>query len=73
MRDLERVVHGPVEHSLKGYGQQKYAAMLRESFEPFEQFTATPRSLPDSLDSELAEDLSCSPLFAALRLPRPGE
>jgi len=29
------------------YDRQKYAAMLREAFEPFEQFTATPGSLPD--------------------------
>ena len=55
-----------------GYDRQKYAAMLREAFEPFEQFTATPRSLPDSLDSDRADDLSRSPLFAALRLLRPG-
>jgi hypothetical protein len=28
---------------------------------------------PHSLDSDFADDLSRSPLFAALRLPRPGE
>jgi len=46
--------------------------MLREAVEPFDQFTASRRSLPDSLHSDLADDLSRSPLFAALRLPRPG-
>lgn len=56
-----------------GYDRQKYAAMLREAFEAFDQFTATPHPLPDSLDSDLESDLSRSPLFAALRLPRPGE
>jgi hypothetical protein len=50
-----------------GYDSPKYAAMLREAFELFDQFTATTRSLPDSLHSDLADDLSRSPLFAALR------
>ena len=56
-----------------GYDRQKYAAMLREAFEAFDQFTATPHPLPDSLDSDLESDLSRSPLFAALRSPRPGK
>jgi hypothetical protein len=47
--------------------------MLREASEPFEQFTTMLCSPPDSLDSDFADDLSRSPLFAALRLPRPGE
>jgi len=34
--------------------------MLREAFEPLEQFTANPRSRPDSLDSDFAGDLSRS-------------
>jgi hypothetical protein len=42
------------------YDREKYAAKLREGFEPFEQFAATPRSGPDSLDSDLADDLSLS-------------
>jgi hypothetical protein len=47
--------------------------MHLEAFEPFEQFKAISRSRADSLDSDFADDLSPSPLFAALRLPRPGE
>jgi hypothetical protein len=52
------------------YGRQEYGAMFHEAFN---QLTATPRSLPDSLNSDLADELTRSPLFAALRLPRPGE
>jgi len=47
--------------------------MLREAFEPFEQFTDTARSDLDSLDSDFTDILSRSPLFAAVRLPRAGE
>jgi hypothetical protein len=32
------------------YDRQKYAAMLLEALEPFEQFATIPRSRPDSLD-----------------------
>ncbi len=36
--------------------------MLREAFEPFEQFTDTARSDLDSLDSDFTDILSRSPL-----------
>lgn len=55
------------------YDRQKYAAVLREAFEPFEQFAGSPDSRPTLFDSDFADDLSRSPLFAALRLLRPGD
>lgn len=39
--------------------------MLRKAFERFEQFATIPRSLPGSLDSDLADDLSAL-LFSLL-------
>jgi len=55
-----------------GYDRKKYAAMLREAFEPFELFTLD--RTPDSPSRVFrpGEDWAKSPLFAALRLPRPG-
>jgi hypothetical protein len=46
--------------------------MLREAFEPFEQFTLDRISLADSNDPRLAEELVRFPLFAAMKFPRPG-
>ena len=56
-----------------GYDRKKYAAMLREAFQPFE--LSPPEPAPDPPSSVLppGEDWASSPLFAALRLPRPGE
>jgi len=54
---------------LSGEKLKSHLLYLKETnFEPFEQSTGTPRSRTDSFDSDLAEDLSRSPLFAALRL-----
>jgi hypothetical protein len=46
--------------------------MLREAFEPFEQFTLDRISLPDSKDPRLAEELVRFLFFAAMKFPRPG-
>jgi len=56
-----------------GYDRKKYAAMLREAFQPFE--LSPPEPTPDPPPSVFlpGEDWASSPLFAALRLPRPGE
>jgi hypothetical protein len=44
-----------------------------QAFEPVEQFGVDPHSFPNSFYLDFADDLYRSPLFAALRLPRPGE
>jgi len=55
-----------------GYDRKKSFAMLREAFEPFEQFTLDRMSLADSNDPRLAEEFVRFPLFAAMKFPRPG-
>ena len=72
MNDNFLIIYQIIEQE-KLQNREIYAAMLYEDFEPFEQFEATSRSHPDSFNSDLVEDLSRSPLFAALRLPRPSE
>jgi len=47
--------------------------MLREAFQPFELSRSEPRRDPPSSVFLRGEDWASSPLFAALRLPRPGE
>ncbi len=54
------------------YDRKKYVAMLREAFEPFEQFTLDRLSPADSNDPRLAEELVRFLLFAAMKFPRPG-
>ena len=56
-----------------GYDRKKYAAMLREAFQPFELSPPEPTPDPPSSVFLPGEDWASSPLFAALRLPRPGE
>jgi hypothetical protein len=56
-----------------GYDRKKYAAMLREAFQPFELSPPEPTLDPPSSVFLPGEDWASSPLFAALRLPRPGE
>jgi hypothetical protein len=56
-----------------GYDRKKYAAMLREAFQPFELSPREPTPDPPSSGFLPVEDWASSPLFAALRLPRPGE
>jgi len=52
-----------------GYDRKKYAAMLREAFEPFE--ISPPEPQPDSpLPCRPGDDWANSPLFAASKLPR---
>jgi hypothetical protein len=63
----------PDYRARKNAGQIKMRRMRRKAIQPFERFTANAHSPPDSLDSDPADDLSRSPLFAALGLPRPGE
>ncbi len=54
-----------------GYDRKKYAAMLREAFEPF--VLCIPNTAAENLlhDSLSEEELKRFPLFAALALPRP--
>jgi DNA polymerase-2 len=54
-----------------GYDRKKYAAMLREAFEPF--VLCIPKTAEENLfeDSLSAEELKRFPLFAALALLRP--
>jgi len=56
-----------------GYDRKKYAAMLREAFEPFE--IATPKLVPDSprSDCQPGDDWANSPLFAGLQRPYFGK
>ena len=55
------------------YDRKKYAAMLREAFQPFELSPPEPTPDPPSRVFLPGEDWASSPLFAALRLPRPGQ
>ena len=54
-----------------GYDRKKYAAMLRESFEPFVLWL--PKTAEENLliDSLTEEELKRFPLFAALTMTRP--
>ena len=54
-----------------GYDRKKYAAMLREAFEPF--ILCLPKTAEENLlnDSLSEEELKRFPLFAALALLRP--
>jgi DNA polymerase-2 len=52
-----------------GYDRKKYAAMLREAFQPFELFVAEPTSQDHSSDTRAGENWAETPLFSALRLP----
>jgi DNA polymerase elongation subunit (family B) len=54
-----------------GYDRKKYAAMLREAFQPFELFVAEPKPQDDSSHNRAGEDWADTPLFAALTLPPP--
>src|SRR5437899_2474522 len=56
-----------------GYDRKKYAAMLREAFQPFELFVAEPKPQDDSSHNRAGEDWADTPLFAALTLPHPRE
>lgn len=55
-----------------GYDRKKYAAMLREAFQPFEISAPESTPVPPPTVSRPGEDWASSPLFAATRLPRPG-
>jgi DNA polymerase-2 len=52
-----------------GYDRKKYAAMLREAFQPFELLPSETPS-PRSGGFRPGEDWASSPLFAATKLPR---
>jgi hypothetical protein len=54
-----------------GYDRKKYAAMLREAFQPFELFVAEPTPQDDSSQIRADEEWQDTPLFSALRLPHP--
>jgi DNA polymerase II len=54
-----------------GYDRKKYAAMLREAFEPFEISPPEPMPDPTSPDCRPGDDWANSPLFAALKLSIP--
>jgi len=61
-----------------GYDRKKYAAMLREAFQPFELFIPEPMhatQLSDSAEIRLGQDWADTPLFSGLTLldPRPYE
>lgn len=53
-----------------GYDRKKYAAMLREAFEPFAQCISTPVNTVPSNDSWTEDELKRFPLFIALALSR---
>jgi hypothetical protein len=52
-----------------GYNRKKYAAMLREAFQPFELFVAEPKTQHDSSAIPAGQDCGNTPLFSALTLP----
>jgi hypothetical protein len=54
-----------------GYDRKKYAAMLREAFQPFELFVAEPKPQADSSEFQAGQDWADTPLFSALTLPHP--
>jgi DNA polymerase elongation subunit (family B) len=51
-----------------GYDRKEYAAMLREAFEPFVQFTSKTGDSISLTDSCLEDDLKRFPLFASLTI-----
>jgi DNA polymerase-2 len=55
-----------------GYDRKKYAAMLREAFQPFELSPAEPIADTASKAFRPGEDWASSPLFAIPNLPRSG-
>jgi DNA polymerase-2 len=55
-----------------GYDRKKYAAMLRDAFQPFEISAPESTSVPPPTVSRPGEDWASSPLFAATRSPRSG-
>ncbi len=57
-----------------GYDRKKYAAMLREAFQPFELFIAGPThptQPSNSAEIRLGQDWADTPLFCATGLPHP--
>ena len=54
-----------------GYDRKKYAAMLREAFEPFVLCIPRATEAHPFNDALSQEELKRFPLFAALALPRP--
>jgi DNA polymerase-2 len=52
-----------------GYDRKKYAAMLREAFQPFELFVVQPIPQYDSDDILAGQDWADTPLFSGLNLP----
>jgi DNA polymerase elongation subunit (family B) len=53
-----------------GYDRKKYAAMLREAFQPFELFVAAPSPQVDPAPVCPGEHWADTPLFSALKTPR---
>ncbi len=54
-----------------GYDRKKYAAMLREAFQPFELFLAEPTKSDDSGEIRAGRDWAETPLFPSLNLSNP--
>jgi DNA polymerase elongation subunit (family B) len=54
-----------------GYDRKKYAAMLRDAFQPFQVFVAEPTQTDDSRAIQTGQDWADTPLFSALVLPLP--
>jgi len=52
-----------------GYDRKKYAAMLREAFQPFELFLDEPTQPDDSGEIRAGQDWADTPLFCALGKP----
>jgi len=50
-----------------GYDRKKYAAMLREAFQPFELFATEPTPHDQSTDVQPGQDWADTPLFSAPR------
>src|SRR6266849_116865 len=51
-----------------GYDRKKYAAMLREAFQPFELLIAEPVPQTDSPEVRTGQDWADTPLFSGLSL-----
>ncbi len=54
-----------------GYDRKKYAAMLREAFQPFELFIAQPPPRDAPGEIRVGQDWTDTPLFFGLKLPHP--
>ncbi|MGB7846862.1 MAG: hypothetical protein WBL63_14700 [Candidatus Acidiferrum sp.] len=52
-----------------GYDRRKYAAMLREAFQPFELFMTEPPPKDDPGEIRAGQDWAETPLFSALAVP----